>query len=179
MHAGMTYELLDRSDATWDVEGYARTPFSPTPYNRPNNIRPPSNFAQSNSYALAYTPPEGSYWRSSHAGSDSWHQGDRENQRDWYDNDHRTPYERLCDEVPDDRKVWVRMPWIQSRTSFEQRRIDEGYARYERNASRRLDTDYQREYQGRSSSDHDSNQYPSSSWSHQTTLQPINSELEW
>ena len=125
------------------------------------------------------TPPEGSYWRSSHAGSDSWHQGDRENQRDWYDNDHRTPYERLCDEVPDDRKVWVRMPWIQSRTSFEQRRIDEGYARYERNASRRVDADYQREYQGRSSSDHDSNQYPSSSWSHQTTLQPINSELEW
>ena len=125
------------------------------------------------------TPPEGSYWRSSHAGSDSWHQGDRENQRDWYDNDHRTPYERLCDEVPDDRKVWVRMPWIQSRTSFEQRKIDEGYARYERNASRRVDTDYQREYQGRSSSDHDSNQYPSSSWSHQTTLQPINSELEW
>ena len=125
------------------------------------------------------TPPEGSYWRSSHAGSDSWHQGDRENQRDWYDNDHRTPYERLCDEVPDDRKVLVRMPWIQSRTSFEQRRIDEGYARYERNASRRVDADYQREYQGRSSSDHDSNQYPSSSWSHQTTLQPINSELEW
>ena len=125
------------------------------------------------------TPPEGSYWRSSHAGSDSWHQGDRENQRDWYDNDHRTPYERLCDEVPDDRKVWVRMPWIQSRTSFEQRKIDEGYARYERNASRRIDADYQREYQGRSSSDHDSNQYPSSSWSHQTTLQPINSELEW
>ena len=125
------------------------------------------------------TPPEGSYWRSSHAGSDSWHQGDRENQRDWYDNDHRTPYERLCDEAPDDRKVLVRMPWIQSRTSFEQRRIDEGYARYERNASRRVDADYQREYQGRSSSDHDSNQYPSSSWSHQTTLQPINSELEW
>ena len=61
MHAGMTYELLDRYDATWDVEGYARTPFSPTPYNRPNQIRPPSNFAQSNSYALPYTPPEGSY----------------------------------------------------------------------------------------------------------------------
>ena len=59
----LTYELLDRYDATWDVEGYARTPFSPTPYNRPNQIRPPSNFAQSNSYALAYTPPEGSYWR--------------------------------------------------------------------------------------------------------------------
>ena len=125
------------------------------------------------------TPPEGSYWRNSHAGSDSWHQGDRENQRDWYDNDHRTPYERLCDEALDDRKVLVRMPWIQSRTSFEQRKIDEGYARYERNASRRVDTDYQREYQGRSSSDHDSNQYPSSSWSHQTTLQPTNSELEW